>query len=228
MKYNQKKKIMSQSHPKQHDKTSDKDEKEEKDPVIVMPQITESHPRIVGLYGVIEESKCANIIANLYQLNEMGKNYIPVNPEDPEGDYVVINEPIEFIIKTEGGAVTDMFSVYDVMRELQKNCDISTFGIGNVMSAGVLLLAAGTKGQRRVGRNCRLMIHQISGGNYGHLEDLENSLAETTWFQERYIEELSSLTKLTKNKIKNIFKKKLDFYFSAEEAVKFGIVDSIV
>ena len=200
-------------------------EEEQSKLICIPPDENNINSRLIGLYGPIDEDRCREMIAGLYYLKESGKETIV-----DEEKKAIINHysPIKFLISTEGGVVADAFAVYDVMRDVQKDCEIHTFGVGVVMSAGVLLLAAGTKGQRRIGKNCRLMIHQITSGNYGHLEDLEASFNEARWCQEQYIEELCKLTKLTKNKMLSIFKKKVDFYFDSVTALKFGIVDEIV
>ena len=71
-----------------------------------------------------------------------------------------------------------MFSVYDMMRMIRDEIPICTFGRGKVMSAGVLLLAAGSKGERRIGKNCRVMIHGVISGQDGHIADVENEFSE--------------------------------------------------
>lgn len=184
--------------------------------------------RIVGLYGGIDEEKASGIISMLYHLQEQGKLYIPVDPEKPNENIEIKYEPIQFVISTEGGHVHDMFAVYDVIRDISKNYEISTFGIGKVMSAGLLLLASGTPGKRFAGRNCRFMLHEISSGNFGQLADLKNNLKETKWYQSRYISELCSRTKFTRKKILRIFNKKTDYFFDAEQALEFGLIDEIV
>jgi len=223
------KKTKNPNHQEQHEEGHEHDEKTGEEQVsIIMPPSEGPDVRILGLYGIIEEEKCAGIISMLYHMRESGKHYVPVNPEEPEGEVEEHISPLEFIVSTEGGSAMDMFSVYDVMRDVLKTCEISTFGVGRVMSAGVLLLAAGTKGKRRVGKNCRLMIHNVSSGHYGAIHDLENNVKETKWYQERYIKCLSELSNLDPKKIKAIFRKKIDYFFDAEQALKWGIVDSIV
>ena len=96
------------------------------------------------------------------------------------------------------------------------------------MSAGVPILAAGTPGRRKVGKNCRIMLHNVLAGTGGTIFSMENELEEIKWVQERYIECLASYTKLTKAKIKKLLKTQKDVYISAEEAIKMGIADEIV
>jgi ATP-dependent Clp protease protease subunit len=135
---------------------------------------------------------------------------------------------MEFIISTYGGSADDMFALYDVMRMIQKDCEIHTFGLGKVMSAGVLLLAAGSKGKRKIGANCRVMIHSVIGGNHGSLHNLENEMDEIRNSQENYVNALVRETNLTKRTLKRLLERKVNVYLSATEAVEYGIADIIV
>ena len=126
----------------------------------------EETSRVTGLYGEVTDDNCRTLISSLYYFRDTGKmKEDPAEEEkgEEETDPVISYTPMDFLVSTEGGSVQDMFAVYDCMRDIKKDCDIRTFGIGKVMSAGVLLLAAGTKGSRRVGKSCRLMLHAPSG-----------------------------------------------------------------
>jgi ATP-dependent Clp protease protease subunit len=114
-----------------------------------------------------------------------------------------------------------------MMRVVKDTCEIHTVGIGKVMSAGVLILAAGTKGKRRLGRNCRVMIHSVIGGNAGSFHNLENEMEEIRHIQNTYIKLLAAETKMTENQLKKMINKKVNVYLSAEEAVELGIADEV-
>jgi ATP-dependent Clp protease protease subunit len=114
------------------------------------------------------------------------------------------------------------------MRMVRKDCEIHTVGIGKVMSAGVLLLAAGTKGKRKIGKNCRVMIHSVLAGSEGPLHNLENEMNEIRWTQERYIKALIEESKLTQTTMNKLLQKHVNIYLSAEEAVKYGLADEVV
>ena len=184
--------------------------------------------RIIGLYGEVTEENAAETTYSFLALKEMGKKEELVDPEDPESGYSTTYEPLEFIISTWGGSAADMFSIYDIMRTVREDCEISTLGLGKVMSAGVLLLAAGTKGKRKIGKNCRVMLHGVTSGQHGNISDLENEMAEAKWTQGRLIDCLLEETNMTKKKIKNILEKRQNVYFTAEEAIELGIADEIV
>ena len=96
------------------------------------------------------------------------------------------------------------------------------------MSAGVLLLAAGTKGERRIGKHCRVMIHGVVAGQHGHIADIENEFSETKNTQAMYIKALAEETDMTQKYIKKLMERKTNVYLDAEEAVSLGIADIIV
>ena len=121
-----------------------------------------------------------------------------------------------------------MFAVYDVMKYVQRNNDIVTIGIGKVMSAGVLLLAAGTKGKRKIGKNCRVMLHSVIAGNHGSLHNLINEMEAVEQLQKMYTDALLNETKMTQSQLKKMLERKVNVYLSAEEAVKLGIADIII
>jgi ATP-dependent Clp endopeptidase proteolytic subunit ClpP len=186
----------------------------------------EFNMRKIGLIGDVTEEKSSDIIYGLYALKEMGK--YEEKPTTKRGKTKTAFDPIEFIISTNGGSASDMFAIYDVMREIRKDCEIHTHGLGKVMSAGVLLLAAGTKGKRKVGKHCRVMIHSVIAGNSGPMFNLENEMNEVRETQKRYIEALRSETKMSAAQINKFLERHVDIYLSAEEAVKLGIADIVV
>ena len=96
------------------------------------------------------------------------------------------------------------------------------------MSAGVLLLAAGTKGKRKIGKNCRVMLHSVIAGNHGSLHNLINEMEAVEQLQNMYTDALLSETKMTQTQLKKMLERKVNVYLSAEEAVKLGIADIII
>jgi ATP-dependent Clp protease protease subunit len=154
---------------------------------------------------------------------------LPEDPLDPDSKDILVARSISMMVSTHGGVASDMFSIVDVMEMVkERTCFIETYGIGKVMSAGVPILAAGSKGKRKIGKNCRIMLHNVMSGTGGTIFSMENELEEIKWVQERYIETLASYTKLTPNKIKKMLKSQRDVYISAEEAIKMGIADEII
>jgi ATP-dependent Clp protease protease subunit len=180
-------------------------------------------PRIIGLFGSVEEEKAGELCYHL----------ITITMSEPKPSIIEGEEPdelddITFYVSTYGGSADDMFSIYDVMNFAKSRCDVSTVGLGKVMSAGVLLLAAGTKGKRKIGRNCRVMIHAVSAGNVGTVHNLVNELGEIQNLQEAYIDAIVENSNFTKRSLKKLMDRKVNVYLSAEEAIEHGIADVLI
>jgi ATP-dependent Clp protease protease subunit len=173
--------------------------------------------RVVGLFADVNEEKIAEVIHNVLFFNALNAQSEPDQ-----------HRPITFYLSTYGGNADDMFAMYDIMRNVRELTEIHTVGLGKVMSAGVLLLAAGTKGERRIGKNCRIMIHSVMGGNHGALHNMMNEMEAIEQLQDMYCDALISETKLTRAKLKKMLERKVNVYLSAEEAVELGIADEII
>ena len=173
--------------------------------------------RMISLFGEIDEERCGEISFAL--------RYLANSSNGTSRDEI---EPIEVIVSTHGGSAADMFAVYDTMRLVRdETCDIVTTGVGKVMSAGVLLLATGTKGKRRVGANCRIMLHGVASGHAGQIYSLGNELEEVRWTQDQYIKALAQETDMTQKYIKKLIERRVNVYLNAKEAVELGIADEI-
>ena len=179
------------------------------------------------LYGDLDETTAKDLIATMILLADTAEVQDLSDPNDPESELISRVRPFEMIISTGGGNADDMMSIYDMMRHIKQDVEIITTGIGKVMSAGTLLLAAGTKGKRRIGRNCRVMIHAVVGGSVGPMHELTNEFKEIKKIQESYIQCLADETNMTAQQIKRYLKQKTNVYLTAEEAVELGLADEI-
>jgi len=188
--------------------------------IIEHPTATENEPdlRVVGLFADVVEEKVAEVVLALLYMNEQNKL---ISDEEQKQD-------IQFYLSTYGGNADDMFALYDMMKQIQQTTDISTIGVGKVMSAGVLLLAGGTPGKRKVGRNCRIMLHSVVAGNHGSLHNLVNEMEAIQDLQQMYINRLVEETKMTKSQLKKMLERKVNIYLSPEQAVEYGIADEII
>jgi len=133
--------------------------------------------------------------------------------DDPERDVIMyINSP--------GGYVSAELAIYDTMSYIKP--DVSTICMGQAASAGACILASGAKGKRYALKNARIMLHQVSSGAYGHIDDMKIEYEESEFLNNLMIEELSRITGHSKKKIK----KDLDRnkYMSAEQARDYGII----
>ena len=171
--------------------------------------------RTVALFGDVDEEKASDLCMGFLLLTDYSQKEAPY-------------DPITFYISTYGGSADEMFSIYDMMSVTKTKCEIETIGLGKVMSAGTLLLAAGTKGKRKVGRHCRIMIHAVAAGSSGELHNIENEVKSIKHIQELYINALSKETHMTKRMIQKLLDRKVNVYLTAEEAVEYGIADEII
>ena len=184
--------------------------------IIVLPPMTgggssqDKKPRIIPLIGDVSERMALEVISGLVTLRETGIKKVLSDPTDINSEIVEKQLPIEMIVSTFGGSALDMFGICDMMKVVEQDCPIITTGIGKVMSAGVLILASGTKGARQIGRNTRVMIHSIVGGTHGDMHSIENEVEEMKWIQERYIDVLASETDMTKRMIRKLLSKKVN------------------
>ncbi len=179
----------------------------------------------IGLVGEITEETSNEVIFAMTTLKETIKTVVG-DIADDEADKEQECE-IEMFISTPGGNADDMFAIYDVMRLVKDECDIKVTGVGKVMSAGVLLLAAGTKGKRRIGKNCRVMIHSVIGGHVGPMHQMLNEVTEFKKIQDQYLNALVQETNMSKTYLNRLLKKKVNVYLTAEEAVELGIADEV-
>jgi len=184
--------------------------------------------RMTGIYGDVTEDRCSEAVYGLMALHLTGTEKVLADPEDENSEIIKTYQPIDFIISSHGGLAADMFSVYDVIRDLRDRTPIHTKGLGKVMSAGVLLLASGTKGERRIGKYCRVMIHGVMAGQHGYLADVENEFKETRAIQRMYVKALAEETNMSEAYVRKLMNKKTNVYLDAEEAVKLGIADIIL
>ena len=137
--------------------------------------------------------------------------------EDPDKDiYIYINSP--------GGSVTAGLAIYDTMQYVKS--DIVTICIGQAASMAALLLAAGTKGKRYSLPHSRIMIHQPWGGVQGSAKDIEIQAKELLRIKEIVNKILSKHTEQPLERIERDTDR--DFYMSAEEAKKYGLIDKVI
>lgn len=137
--------------------------------------------------------------------------------EDPDKD-------ITFYINSPGGVVTAGLAIYDTMRYVK--CDITTLCLGQAASMGAVLLAAGTHGKRYSLPNARILIHQPMGGFQGQASDIDIHAREIL----RMRQDLNRILALhTGQKLKKIESDTdRDYFMSAEEALKYGIIDKVL
>lgn len=163
--------------------------------------------RIIFLGTPIDDSVANLVVAQLLFLES----------EDPEKDiYLYINSP--------GGVVTAGLAIYDTMQYIRP--DVSTICTGQAASMGAVLLAAGAKGKRLALPNSRVMIHQPLGGAQGQATDIEIHTKEILKMRKQLNNILADHSGRTLRTIEKYTDR--DYFMSAEEAMKFGLVDKVI
>jgi ATP-dependent Clp protease, protease subunit len=134
------------------------------------------------------------------------------------------SKDIHLYINSPGGIVSSALAVYDTMQYTKPN--VSTICMGQAASASALLLAAGAKGKRYILPNARVLIHQVMGGAEGQAKDVDIQAKEIVRVKDQVNKILAKHTGQPLAKIEKDTDR--DFFMAAEEAKKYGIVDSII
>lgn len=163
--------------------------------------------RIIFIGSVIDDNVANLVIAQLLFLEA----------EDPEKD-------ISLYINSPGGIVTAGLGIYDTIQYIK--CDVCTICMGQAASMASILLCSGAKGKRSVLSNSRIMIHQPWGGVQGQASDIEIHAREILQLKERLTGILAKHTGQTKAKIEKDTDR--NFFMSAEEAKKYGLIDEVL
>jgi len=163
--------------------------------------------RIIFIGGPINDAVANTVIAQMLYLES----------KDPKKD-------IKLYINSPGGVVTAGLAIYDTMKYL--SCDVSTICIGIAASMAAVILSSGTKGKRFALPNSEIMLHQVMGGAEGQAIEIKIT-AEHIMKMRHKLNEI-----IAKNSGQPIKKVEADtdreFYLSAEEAKKYGLIDKII
>ena len=163
--------------------------------------------RIIFLAGPVTDMNASVVIAQMLYLAS----------KDSKRD-------IKLYINSPGGSVTAGLAIYDTMQYLK--CPVSTICIGLTASMAAVILAAGTKGKRFSLPNAEILLHQVAGGMQGQAADIEITAKQIMHMKEKLNKIISSHTgqpmaKVTKDTDR-------DFYLTADEAKKYGLIDEVI
>jgi len=131
---------------------------------------------------------------------------------------------IKLYINTPGGSVTAGMAIYDTMQYVK--CDVSTICVGQAGSMGAVLLAAGAKGKRLALPNAEIMLHQVMGGAEGQAVDIKIRAKHILKVKDKINKILAVHTEQELAKIETDTDR--DYFMSADEAKKYGIIDKII
>jgi ATP-dependent Clp protease protease subunit len=187
-----------------------------------VPTVIEQEGRIERAYDIYSRLLKDRIIFLGQDVNEHTANLVVAQMLFLENQDS--NKDIIFYINSPGGSVYDAFAVYDTMQFVK--CDIQTVGIGVQASAAAFLLSSGTKGKRLILPHATVMIHQPSSGTRGKVSDMEIDLKEGLRLKKLLNEIMARNTGQTVKKITDDMEK--DYWMSADEAQKYGLVDKVI
>lgn len=163
--------------------------------------------RIIFLGEEVSDTSASLIVAQMLFLEA----------QDPDKE-------IRLYINSPGGSISAGLAIYDTMRYIK--CDVSTICLGLAASFGAFLLAGGTKGKRMALPNAEIMIHQPSGGAKGQATDIKIVADHILRTKKKLNEILAANTGQPLEVIEVDTER--DNYMSAEEAMKYGLIDSVI
>ena len=188
----------------------------------LVPYVNESTSRGERSYDIYSRLLKERIIFLGEEVNEVTASLVVaqllfLESEDPTKD-------INLYINSPGGSVTAGMAIYDTMNYIK--CDVSTVCMGMAASMGAFLLAGGAKGKRFALPNAEVMIHQPSGGAQGQATEIRIVAEQILRTKKKLNEILAANTGQPLEVIERDTER--DNYMTAEEAVKYGLVDAVI
>ena len=165
--------------------------------------------RVIVIENEVNTAMASSVVAQLLLLEK----------QDPEAE-------ITMYINSPGGSVMDGLAIADTMDFI--NCDVRTVGLGMQASMGSFLLASGTPGKRHMLRRSQIMIHRLSSQVKGDYHSMESNFKHIESLHNMLLEEYARMSqgKKTKEEFEELMR--YDNWLTAEEAIEYGIVDSVI
>jgi len=188
----------------------------------LVPMVVEQTPRGERAYDIYSRLLKERVIFLTGPIEDIGANLVVaqllfLEAENPDKD-------ISLYLNSPGGSVTSGLSIYDTMQFIKP--DVSTLCVGQAASMGAVLLAGGAKGKRHALPNSRVLIHQVMGGFQGQASDIEIHAQEILSIKEKLNNILATHTGQKIHKITEDSDR--DNFMSPEEAVEYGLIDSVM
>lgn len=192
------------------------------DLMALVPMVVEQTPRGERAFDIYSRLLKDNIIFLGTPIDDMIANLVVaqmlfLEAEDPEKD-------INIYINSPGGSITSGMAIYDTMQFIRP--DVTTYCIGQCASMAAMLLCAGTKGKRFALPNCRIVIHQPSGGTQGQASDIRIQAEEILRMREQTSTILAKHTGQSFETIEHDVER--DRIMSAAQAKDYGLVDEVI
>ena len=188
----------------------------------LVPMVVEQTPRGERAYDIYSRLLKERVIFLTGPVEDIGANLVVaqmlfLEAENPD-------KAISLYINSPGGSVTAGLSIYDTMQFIKP--DVSTLCVGQAASMGAVLLTGGAKGKRLALPNSRVLIHQVMGGFQGQASDIEIHAQEILSIKEKLNTILSTHSGQNIDKIAKDSDR--DNFMSPEQAVEYGLIDSVM
>lgn len=164
-------------------------------------------------------------------MNALSKVIIDIREHDEylKGLYNLHNldykpKPIKLHIDSYGGAVYQCFGLLSVMKS--EGTPVHTIVTGCAMSCGFLIAINGA--HRSIHKHGTMMYHQVSSASWGKVKEMEEEVIEAKRLQKKIEQMTLENTKITKEKLEKVYKKKKDWFLDAKDSVKWGCVDELI
>lgn len=169
----------------------------------------------------IDQEVIGEIIRDIIEINELDdylEKFYQIH------DLIYKRKPIKLFIDSYGGNAYQCFGLISIMES--SKTEIHTYVTGTAMSSGFMVAICGHK--RFCYKLSTPMYHQVSTGVWGTLKEVEEDIKETKRLQKKIEEIVMSKTKITKEQLEKIYKRKRDWYITPKQALTLGIVDEII
>ena len=189
---------------------------------LLVPTVIENDGRTERAFDIYSRLLKEGIIflgtdVNPHTANLIVAQLLFLQNEDPKKE-------IQLYINSPGGSVYDGLAIYDTIQHIKN--DVSTVGIGLQASMGAFLLSSGTKGKRFILPHSKVMIHQPSSGTRGKVSDMEIDFKESLSVRKLLNEIFAANTGQKLSRVEKDMDR--DNWMTAEDAVKYGIVDKVI
>ena len=188
----------------------------------------EPKDKIITFFGEIKNTTVeaaikdiARINANDLDYSEKCRQWAIENHQEPAA---VLLTPIRFYLSTGGGTCYDGMALHDVIEA--SRTPIEMICTGKIMSMGIIV-ALGSKVCKAY-RNTTFMIHQVQGVSIGSLREMEDTVAEASRINDMLFRIIKEKTSITDAQLNDVVQNRKDWFLTAEEALKLGIVTEII
>jgi len=172
-----------------------------------MAKSNDEKRRIVFMFGSFDEEMGKKTIEKLLELEY----------EDPTKDILMF-------ISSSGGTLDCLLAVHDTIQALR--CRVAVYAVGKAMSAAQMLMVSGEKGLRFITPNCRVLVHQVSSGTFGKVNEMDADIEECKRLQKLIEKLMTKYCKMTSREVHEMMQK--ETYLTAQQAAEYGMVDEVV